>query len=394
MKNHFLEYFDSKIRVCVHGKNIERFLKRLTDRKIELYEIEYVKYDEVYIIIKQSDYETIENIKTIYELSIERVYGFAYLKQTLIKNIYVMIAFFIGAILLFALTHITFDIEVVHNSKELRELLKEELKQNGIDMLKPIRSYETIQKVKSNILEKYKDKIEWLEIETVGTKYIVRVEERILTEENKKSEIQDIIAKKSAILLKIEAESGEIVKNINDYVKVGDTVISGNIKLNEEVKNQVAAKGTIYGEVWYKTTVEYPLTYHEEIETGKKKTVYTFHFLNKRIELLNFHPFANKKIESETLWKSNIFPLSLTKEKQKEVNVIDETITKEQAIKKATELAKKKIQDRLNEKEQIIRVQQLKVDVNESTIIVELFFAVMEDITDVKKLEKLEKEEE
>ena len=393
MKNHFLEYFNSKMRVCVRGKNIERFLKRLTDRKIELYEIAYIKYDEVCILIKKSDYETLENIKTIYELSVERVYGLERLKQILIKNLYMLIAFLIGAVLLFGLTHITFEIEVIHNSKELRELLKEELKQNGIDYLKPIQSYDKIQKIKNNILEKYKDKIEWLEIETIGTKYIVRVEERILTGEKKEYELQDIVAKKSAILLKIEAESGEIVKNINDYVKVGDTVISGNIKLNEAIKNQIAAKGTIYGEVWYQATVEYPLAYHEEIETGKKKNVYTFRFLNKRIELLNFHPFLHKKIESETLWKSNIFPFLLTKEKQKEVNIIDETYTKKQAIEKATELATKKIQERLKEKEQIIRVQQLKVDTNESTIIVELFFAVMEDITDIKKLEQLEEEE-
>ncbi len=394
MKNSFLEYFNSKVLVCIQGKNIERFIKRITNQKIEIYKIDYIKYDTICILIQKKDYATLENMKTIYELSIQKVYGLERFKQILHKNMYMIIAFCIGAVLLFGLTHVTFDIEIIHNSKELRDLLKEELKQNGIDMFKPIQSYQQIQNIKKNILEKYKDKIEWIEIETVGTKYIVRVEERILTEEKQKNEIQDIVAKKSAILLKIEAESGEIVKNINDYVKAGDTVISGNIKLNEEIKQQIAAKGTIYGEVWYQATVEYPLTYYEEIETGRKKKVYTFHFLNHPLELFNFHPFTNKKIQSKTLWKSNVFPFSLTKDTQKEVKVIDETYTQKQAIQKAITTATQKIQDRLTEKEQIIRVQQLKVDINKSTIIVELFFAVMEDITEEKAIDRLEEQKD
>ena len=391
MKNNFLEYINSKVRVCVKGKNIERFLKRLADRKIELFELEYIKYNEVCIVIRKSDYHKVEEIKTIYELSIQRVYGLAYLKELFIKNRYVILFFCIAILLLLVLTNTTFEIEVIHTNKEIRQFLRDELKQNGIDILKPIRSYDQIQKIKQTILEKYKNQIEWLEIETVGTKYIVRVEERILAKEKEEQPLQDIVAKKSAILLKIDAESGEIVKNINDYVKIGDTVISGNITLNDEIKEQVSAKGTIYGEVWYRTTVEYPLTYYEEKETGKQKKVYTFHFLNHKFELFNFKPFHDKKIESKTLWKSNVFPFSFTKEKQKEIHVIDETYTKEQAIKLATSYATKKMEDRLSEKEKIIRVQQLKVDTNERTIILELFFTVMEDITDTKQIDKMEK---
>ncbi len=389
MKNAFLEYFGSKVRVCVKGKNIERFLKRLANKKIELYEIEYVKYDEINIIISKEAYEKVEEIKTIYELSITKVYGIERIKQILLKNKYIILAFCVGFVLLWILTHTTFEVEVIHTSKEMRNLLQEELSKNGITKWKPIKSYKQVQEIKTTIMEKYKDKIEWLEIENIGTKYIVRVEERILTEEKPNYPIQDIVAKKSAILLRIEGESGEIVKNINDYVKVGDTVISGNIKLNEEIKQQVSARGKIYGEVWYKSTVEYPLSYYEEQETGKKKNVYTYQFLNKRIELFQFHPFENKKIESKTIWKSNIFPISFTYEKQKEIKVIDETYNKEEAIQKATEVAIQKIKDRLSEKEEIIRVQQLKVEENERTIVLELFFAVLEDITDIKPIEPI-----
>ncbi len=392
MKNAIFSKLTSKIRICVKGKNIERFIKRLASKNIELYEIERITYNEINLVILKSDYSTVEEIKTIYDISVKEVYGFERLKQLLAKNKYMIVAFCIGLVFLYVLTHTTFEIEVIHNKKELRTLLQEELAKNGISKWKPIRSYEQIQNIKKNILEKYKDKIEWLEIETVGTKYIVRVEERILNENPQASSIQDIVAKKPAILLKIEAENGEIVKNINDYVKTGDTVISGNIKLNEEVKQQIPAIGKIYGEVWYKATVEYPFTYYEEKETGKKHTVYTYQLFHKRIELFNFHAYKDKKIESKTLWKSNLLPFSLVKENQKELEIIDEQYTQEEAIQKATELATKKIEAQLSEKEEIIRVQQLKVNTNERTIVVELFFAVMEDITDTKPIEPITQE--
>ena len=393
MKNAFLNRWKSKVKICVKGKNMERFIKRLATNHIELYEIETINFHEINIVILKSDYAKVEEMKTIYELSMKEVYGFDWLKQLLHKNKYMIITFLIGVILLYLLTHTIFEIEVIHTNKDLRNLLQEELKQHGMDKWKPIKSYEQIQKIKEQILKKYKDKIEWLEIESVGTKYIVRVEERLLNEEQPTYPIQDIVAKKSAILLRIEAESGEIVKNRNDYVKTGDTVISGNIKLNEEIKQQTSAQGKIYGEVWYKATVEYPFTYYEEKETGKKRTVYTYQFLNKRIELFNLKPFQSKKIESKTIWKSNLFPFSLVKEKQKEINIIDEQYTKKEAILKATELATQKIAEQLSEKEEIIRVQQLKVDTNERTIVVELFFAVLEDITATRPIDPITQEQ-
>ena len=128
-----------------------------------------------------------------------------------------------------------------------------------------------INKIKKQILEKHKNRIEWLEIENVGTKYIIRVEERILNNIEENGSPRDIVAKKDAIIKRIDAYSGEVLKNKLDYVRRGDIIISGNIHLNEEVKNHVEAKGKVYGEVWYKVSLEYPLHYEEVTYTNKKK---------------------------------------------------------------------------------------------------------------------------
>ena len=87
--------------------------------------------------------------------------------------------------------------------------------------------------VEEHGLIEYKDKIDWLEIERVGTKYVIRVEERILNEKKQNKVNQNIIASKSGIIKKIEAKEGQIVKNKNDYVKKGDVIISGNIYISK-----------------------------------------------------------------------------------------------------------------------------------------------------------------
>ena len=219
------------------------------------------------------------------------------------------------------------------------------------------------------------------------------MEERILTKNKKEISTQNIVAKKSAILTKIEAKNGEIVKNINDYVKKGDVVITGDIKLNEETKSITGADGKIYGEVWYKTTIEYPLHYKEVMMKKNKKTVYTIKFLNKYYSI-EIHPFKTKKIKEKTLFKNNLLPLRIVKQYQTETKEINEKYTKSQAIKKATEMAKKKIESKLNDNEYIIDYKRLNVDENNSKIVLELFFSVCEDITDTQKIDMEQIEEQ
>lgn len=393
MKDNIFPFLQDKVKINVKGRNIERFLKRLITIKVELYEIEQLKYNEVNIIVKKTDYEKIEEVKTIYELSVTNIYGLSKLKNIILKNRYVLLSLFIGLTMLLFLTNTIFNIEVIHNDKDIRNLLKEELSEHGIEKYKFKKNYKQIQKIKTDILNKYKDKIEWLEIEDIGTKYIIRLEERILNNEKKEETNQDIIAKKSAILLEIVAESGEVIKNINEYVKAGDTVISGNIMLYEEVKKQIPAKGKIYGEVWYKATIEYPLHYKEEIETGKKNKVLTFKFLNNRIEIFNFHKYKDKKIKSKNLFKHNLLPINLVVEDQTELHIIDEKYSKKEAVSKAIEKAKGKIEQNLKEKEEIINIKQLKVEENNSIVVVELFFTVKEDITELKKIDPIQPKE-
>ena len=63
---------------------------------------------------------------------------------------------------------------------------------------------------------------------------------------------------------------------------------------------------------------------------------------------------AKNKIKSEkVLLENNILPISLTKEKQREVNIIKENNNEKEVVKKAINKSKEKINKKLKEGEYI-----------------------------------------
>lgn len=391
MKNTFINKFKSSILIKVTGKNIERFIKRLISHKIEILGLKYIKYNEVIIKIYKKDYKKIKEIKTIYDIFIVDSYGFIKIKKIINMNKFMIISLIIGFILLLFLTNTIFEIEVVHNDSKTRERLINILEKYNIKVGKFKKNYDYITSVKEKILTDYKDEIEWLEIENVGVKYIVRLELRKIPEQADTIENRHIVASKDAIIKIIESSSGQIVKNKNDFVHKGDIIISGSIKLNEETKKNIGAIGNVYGEVWYKTTIEYPLIYKENKETGNKRTVYVLKILNKEIELFNFNKFKNKKVKSIPILFSNLLPIRLEKQEQKEIKKIEFIYTEEEAVSAAINMAKEKIESKLNDKEKVLSEKTLNIHENDSKIVVEIFFTVLENITEYKKIEEIEK---
>ncbi len=387
MKNSFLFNLRSSIVLNIKGKNVNRFIIKLVKQNIDILNIKYINYKEIEIRVFKSDLEKIEKIKSIYELSEVNSYGLIKIKKILIKNKILLFFMFIGFLLILLLTNVIFDVEVVHNKKEIQELLISELKKYGITEKKFVKSFNEIEKIKKEILEKYKDKLEWIEIERVGTKYIVRVEERNIPNSDVETQNRSIVAKKSAIIKTIIAENGVVVKNVNDYVKAGDVIVSGNIYLNEALKSVVRANGKVYGEVWYKSEVEMPFVYYEENYTSNTNKVLTLSFLNKRFELFNFNKFENKEIDEKNIVKHLFLPIKLSLETQREVKKTDKIYTIDEAIEMAKNKSISSMESKLNDKEYIISSKNLKVEIKESKIVLEMFFSVYEDITDYRIIE-------
>lgn len=385
MKNGFFGKMTSKVKLNIKGKNIERFIKRLRSNQIDLLNITYLNYHEVNIVIYKKDYDKLIELKTIYDVTMVDIYGIIKIKEVVSIYKYVVGFIILGVALLIFLSHVIFNIEVIHTDSEIRNFLLQELENYGLKKYRLKKSYQEIQTIKNSILEKYKNEIEWLEIEESGTTYIVRLEERIIKQEEKEEEKQNVIASKSAVIKKIIAENGEVIRNINEYVNAGDVIISGNIYLNDEVKDTVTAKGVVYGEVWYNVSVEYPYIYSEIKEINNYKDVFVLKLFSHNIEFTT-KPYSEKRIEEKVLLYHPLLPISLVKQRQEEIQTISLVLTAEEAKEKAIIEAQKKMEEKLDDDERIIDYKVLKLNIKEDKIVLDVFFTVYENITGYSKI--------
>jgi len=386
MKNKIIYQLKNKIKISITGKNINRFIMRLHNNNIEILKCNHINKEKINIIIYEKDYEKLESIKTIYNIEKINTYGMIKIKKKLNLNKYLIISIILGLIILKVLTSIIYNVEIIYNDQETIKFLKQELKNYGIKEKTFKKNYHQIQKIKEDLINKYKDKIEWIEIETKGTKYIVRLEKRIIKEKESKPKNRNIVAKKEAIIKDVKAFKGQIIKEPNSYVKKGDTIISGNIMDNEVIKDTVPAEGEVFGETWYEINITYPFVYQETKELNNKNEVYVIKFLNKNIELFNKNKFKTKKIQEKQLLKNNLLPISIVKQKQTETEEIEQILTTDEAIKKATEKAVEQIKSNLKENEFIINYKVLNTNIKESELELNMFFSVYENITDYQEI--------
>ncbi len=371
--------FESFYKIKIEGKDVKRFIRMLYRSGIYFEEIS-LDHGSAYIKVDKENYKKLKDIKTSYNIEVIELFGISKFKHLIKTNFIFLIFTAFGIFLLYFLSNIIFDVEVIHNDKYIRDLLYSELDKYNIKKYNFVKKYEYVQKVKNEILNNYKNDIEWLEIERVGAVYKIRVDKRIINNIKQDGQNRHVVAKKNGIIMRIVAEKGEIVKKVYDYVRAGDIIISGEIYKNKEVIGQTSASGDVYAEVWYKVKVEMPISYKEEALTGRSKNVINISFLDKNINIFDFHRYNNSKKEGNTILSDFFGMFTIKYNKEYEINVKDEVnniISEEFAFK----MARKKIEDQLGRGEYIISQKKLKTVINNSTIITEVFFKVYENIS-------------
>lgn len=378
---------NSYVKISITGRNPRLFIRRYFLNKVTFSNYKEINHNKIEVKISYEDYVKITEKNTIYEIDVLRYYGPIKYKILVENNYTFLTSFLISMALLFLMSNTIFSIEIIHNDKDVRSLIRDELKEQGIYKYKIIPSFQKRRNIIDKIIKNNKDNIEWLEIERTGSKLIVKVTERKLNKEKESNEPRHIIAKKSGIIIGVEAENGVVLKKKNDYVSQGEVVVSGDIIKDETVKGQVKAKGRVLAETWYLVNVEYPLNYNEIIYLNDVKTNLIFKFMNKEFAFRK--NYSSMYLEKKNvLIKSKVFPFSIRLEKQRKTKVKAQKYKPSKATSKAEALAEKKIRKKLKENEYIISKKTLNFTQNDSKIEIDVFFKVCEDITDYKNVDK------
>lgn len=387
MKDKILKIFSSSIKIKVTGRNINNFLKRLINNNINIEKVIPISHKEIDLIINYQDLDKVLKLKTIYNIKIVRYYGKLRIIKRIKKDIFILSSLLISLLLIYTLSNIIFKIEVIHSNNNIIKLVTKELEDNGIKKYKFVKNYQEIEKIKNKILEENKDTLEWLEIIREGTKYTIRVEERIINNKPKDNKIYNIVASKNAVIKNIYAESGEKIRSINTYVKKGDIIISSDITLPNNEKISKTASGKVQGEVWYNINIEYPYQYHEIKYTGNKKKVLVLNLLNKRISFFDFHKYKTFNRNIKYIFNNNITPISLIYEDEYETNIINEVYDYNTAREKAITKAKEKILEKYPNIKDITNIKIIKEEDKKNKISLNLFVTCLEDITEYQEID-------
>lgn len=386
MKDKILKIFSSSIKIKVTGRNINNFLKRLINNNINIEKVIPISHKEIDLIINYQDLDKVLKLKTIYNIKIVRYYGKLRIIKRIKKDIFILSSLLISLLLIYTLSNVIFKVEVIHSNKNIIKLVTKELEDNGIKKYKFVKNYQEIEQIKNKILEENKNTLEWLEIIREGTKYTIRVEERIINNKPKDNKIYNIVASKNAVIKNIYAESGEKIRSINTYVKKGDIIISSDITLPNNEKISKTASGKVQGEVWYNINIEYPYQYHEIKYTGNKKKVLVLNLLNKRISFFDFHKYKTFNRNIKYIFNNNITPISLIYEDEYETNIINEVYDYNTAKEKAITKAKDKILEKYPNIKDITNIKIIKEEDKKNKISLNLFVTCLEDITEYQEV--------
>ena len=366
----------NKIKIEIIGKNPDYFLKEIIKKNINIYDLEK-NYKSIKLIINTDDFKTIKKIKTTYKIKVIEKYGVLKLYDYLKKYNLLLLFMIIGIIINILLSNIIFKVEVIHPNKELVKIIYKDLNDLG---LKKYHFKINKNKVKEKLLEKEKNKIEWLEIENIGTKYIIRLEEKKLNKKEKVCRARHIISKKQAIVYSIESSSGEIIKKKNDYVEKGEILISGFIHNKEKIVSKKCAIGKVYGETWYNVKIIVPTTIKNIKVLDNKDYGINIKIFKKDINIGNKLSTYKKYVYN--IIDSRIIPISIGTSKYQEIKEIKSIYTLNNIDEIAISTAEKELKKKLKKDEEVIDKKTLKKIKKNSKIEVEVFFKVKEDITD------------
>lgn len=370
-----------KNKVLVSAKE-EGILKTLISNNI--YFSNYtIKDNKVIFII---NYEDLELLSKLANIEVIKYYGLVGIKKFLKKHYILLTSFILSYIIIIILSNVIFKVEIVTNNQVLKDNISYYLNYYGIVKYKFVKSNKYIENVKEKILLENKDTIEWISINREGVKYVVNVTPRVISNRVSVDKPSDIVSKKDALIKYLVVTGGSSVKEVNDVVKKGEVIISGNVVKFDKVVGTTRSKGEVFGEVWYTVNISIPFKHVIYEKTGETINHIYLDIFGHKFTLVGHYITNNSINEVSVLVDKPYLFFKLMKESKELYNYKEVNLNSESAFKEALERADKSISNKLDTNEYIIERKVLKKDVFSSKIDIELFYRVYENIGEEKEI--------
>ena len=214
----------------------------------------------------------------IYQRFLARKYNMQIIKG--IGILYYLVVLFckkinIIGVISFALTllicsRFIFKVEITGNSPSNTKLVEEVLKENNINAGDLKKSYQELNEIYDDLKASFKGKIDYLNIYQEGGVLFVKYTNSVGAKEVENN-FQNIYASKDGVIQSIDVSSGNIVVQVNQFVKKGDLLVSNTITSTNGENKIIATKGKVMAYTY--------VTYQGEIDAKKMDEGEAFSYL-------------------------------------------------------------------------------------------------------------------
>ena len=376
--------------VSIKGKNVKYYLNSLFKNQINIEKIIY-KDDEILVKVSYNDYKKMLNIKTSCIIKIIEVSGMTRLRHLYQKYKVSLFVFVISVFFIIFMCNTIFYISILTDNNDLKNLVIRELKNNGIYTFSYRKPYNSLNEIANKIKKDNLTRIEWIELEQKGVFLYVKIIPRINKVLTRQNMYHDIVAAKDGYIRRIHSRNGQILKNIDDYVKKDEIIISGNIFKNDKVIGKTNATGEVYADVWYTVKVSDDLYYKDLTpkKTGKIKLSYLVN--GKEYEFFHF-PWKVNTTYKKVFFSNNNFSLSLKRDNEYYYKNEKYNVTKLQKILETK--ARKEVLNNLDDNEYIILQKTLKKSIKNGKMYIEVFFECYENIALSKNIQEIKEKKD
>ncbi|WP_044895827.1 sporulation protein YqfD [Bacillus alveayuensis] len=391
MKNNWIYFFTGTVQVSLTGLGIERFINECIRQGIIIWNVKRHQSGGISFFIRLSDVHALRKIVKKYECkcSFQKRMGAPFWLKRSYKNVGFVIGIGIFFIITFILSNMIWGIEIKGAEPKTEHLIEKELskiglKKGALQFLLP-----ESEQIQAHVMKNV-EQISWIGIDLVGTTYYIEVVEKSEPPKMEVSSPRHIVAKKEAVIAKMFVEKGQPMVSINDHVAKGQILVSGLIG-DEEHQRLVSAKGEIYGETWYVTTVQVPITSTLQVLTGNRLIKHKLQMGSITLPIWGFQHVEYEQFQKEQTIKPFRFlkwtlPIAYKKEIYYEEEAVTKKYNEKEAKEKGIEIAKKKLKNQLGKRDQIMDEKVLHVMRENGKVKLKILFQVMEDIVETKPI--------
>lgn len=385
MRNQWIYFFSGVVTVRLSGRGLERLINNLTRNGILIWNVKKHGHESLSFKISLDDAKKIRPIVRNSDCKVQFVgrTGIPFLMKRMWKNSGFIVGALLFSVIIFLLSNMIWGIEIEGADPETEYQIRKELDTIGVKKGRLqflVDDPEGIQRAISNSMSE----LTWVGVELQGTTYHLQVVEKTIPDEPEKLGPQNLIAIKKAVIVDMFVEEGQPKVEINEHVKPGQLLVSGEIGKEGETKS-VSAKGEILGETWYKSEVVIPLTTNFQVFNGNEMRKHYVKFGEFSIPIWGFGEHQYKQYEKETeenqlkflKWK---LPITYVQVTFRESEKLTRTYSEQEAIEVAKEMARKDIKNSLPEDATIKGEKVLRQATQNGKVLLSMHFQVIENI--------------